>query len=271
MRVKNTFLELDLPPADLRRLETCPGKVEEVPKGTMLSAPKENAKEANWKKSWADMESDDEEPESGSLEKPPARPSWADMDSDDETPCKKGVDLDGFFVPATPPEPEAETSPRNSTEPVIDEWCTVQRKGKSKGSAVRKEVSPEPMPYKSAPVRQERRPAETRRAPERQAAPPRTVNGQVAKRVDVNMVDGPFPVVRRLIGPGGANLRKIKEACGAVLSLRGKGCPGSGPASEREGPLHILINARPQDLATAIQMTEDLIADVRSARARAGA
>lgn len=267
MRIKNTFLELDVPPTDLRRLETCPGRVNEVPKGTMLSAPKESAKEANLKKSWADMESDDEEPESGSLEKC----RWADMDSDDETPCAKKGDRDGFLLPSTPPEPEAETSPRNSKqqEPVVDEWCTVQRKGKSKGSAVRKEVSPEPMPYKSAPAREERRPTETRRAPERQAAqaPPRAGNGQVAKRVDVNMVDGPFPVVRRLIGPGGANLRKIKEACGAVLSLRGKGCPGSGPASEREGPLHIVISARPQDLATAVQMTEELIAEVRAARA----
>jgi hypothetical protein len=261
MRVKNTFLELDLPPTDLRRLETCPGRVDQVPKGTMLSAPKENLK-----KSWADMESDDEETASGSVEKS----RWADMDSDDETPCQKkgSIDRDGFLLPSTPPEPEAETSPRNSKEPVVDEWCTVQRKGKSKGSAVRKEVSPEPMPYKSAPARQERRPTETRRAPERQA-PPRAVNGQVAKRVDVNMVDGPFPVVRRLIGPGGANLRKIKDACGAVLSLRGKGCPGSGPASEREGPLHIVISARPQDLATAVQMTEQLIADVRAAKAHA--
>merc|ERR1719420_1534912 len=116
MRIKNTFLELDMPPIDLRRLETCPGRVDDVPKGTMMSAPKVNPKEATLKKSWADMESDDDEPESGSIEKK-EKCRWADMDSDDETPChKKGAhDSDGFLIPpATPPEPEAETSPRNS-------------------------------------------------------------------------------------------------------------------------------------------------------------
>merc|ERR1719460_3126593 len=97
VRVKNTFLELDLPKSDLRRLETCPGRV---------SAPKcaNTSESTRARTAWADMDSDDEpapkcEPKSSEPKRSEPKRSWADMDSDDEyeEPLTK-----------TPPEPEAE-------------------------------------------------------------------------------------------------------------------------------------------------------------------
>jgi hypothetical protein len=284
MRYKNTFLELDIPKADLRRLETCPGRLDAVPKGAMMVLKEEKKPK---KESWADMESDDEDVES-ELQSGPVKCMWADMDSDDETPRRRkdgDVDSDGFIAPAppTPPEPEAETSPRSSNQAPVDDWCTVARKGKGKAQ---KEAPVAARPYvasrdkeaerpklvlkpRPAPEAATRTPARSAPAP---AAPRQSGNKQVSQRIDVNMQDGAFPVVRRLIGPGGANLRRIKEACGgAIVSLRGKGCPGSGPASEREGPLHIVINAMPQHLDAAVRMAKDLVADVRAERDNASA
>ena len=57
-----------------------------------------------------------------------------------------------------------------------------------------------------------------------------------SEKVFVRLEDGEFPVVRRLIGPGGANLRRIREAHGAQVQLRGRGCGGTEP-------LHILLTA----------------------------
>lgn len=90
------------------------------------------------------------------------------------------------------------------------------------------------------------------------------------KRVEVGMEESPsFPVVKRLIGPSGANLKRIREAYpSAVVSLRGRGCPGSGTERDQTGPLHFVITAPNEEMGKAVRMVEALVADVRGQRDR---
>jgi len=90
--------------------------------------------------------------------------------------------------------------------------------------------------------------------------------------VDVGMEESAsFPVVKRLIGPSGANLKRIREACpNTVVSLRGRGCPGSGTEKDQTGPLHFVISAPSDEMQKAVRMAEQLVADVRGQRDRQG-
>jgi hypothetical protein len=303
VRYKNTFLELDMPKTDLRRFETCPGRVAGSSKLTEKSTSKSEAVGA--RTAWADMDSDDEPA--------PKRNSWADMESDDEP-------LEQLPRTKTPPEPEAERSPRSreADAPVEDEWSTVQRKGSKQKSkkettdpreaALLRSMAPrKPVEEPAAPTdewgtvrRKGKKPGNEEPPPVAQAYPtrekpaviqprkeqqtqPRVQGAEASRarapdrkrpeqRVEVGMEESPsFPVVKRLIGPSGANLKRIREACpSAVVSLRGKGCPGSGTERDQNAPLHFVITAPPEEMDKAVRMVEALVSDVRAQRNRLG-
>jgi hypothetical protein len=64
-------------------------------------------------------------------------------------------------------------------------------------------------------------------------------------------------------------LKRIRQDCpNAVVSLRGKGCPGSGTERDQNAPLHFVITAPPEEMDKAVRMVEALVLDVRGQRAR---
>lgn len=230
-----------------------------------------------------------EDAEKGQVKKKLSK-SWADVHSDDE-------DEDDLFPSAAgkarppPPEPEAETTVGETSEaetsegagprsPVameppmaqpaqFDEWQTVGKK--KKGKEPRREEAwqqPTPAPWaKAARPQPAARDLGPRPGPAKAgggAAVSAVGNGKDRAVIQVGLEDTPeFPVARRIIGPQGANLKRIRERCGAVISLRGRGCPGSGTDGDRNEPLHLVINAAPKDLAQAVELATALVEDVR--------
>ena len=84
------------------------------------------------------------------------------------------------------------------------------------------------------------------------------------EKILVHLEDSPaFPVVRRLIGPGGANLRRIRDAHGAQVQLRGRGCGGTEP-------LHLLLTGAPSaaSLRAACREAQALVHSVQEEFAR---
>jgi hypothetical protein len=168
-------------------------------------------------------------------------------------------------------QPEVQV-PRKDLVVQADDWNTVRRKGK-KPSKEEPPVVAQAYPARANPTA-----ADTRREPPPQAraqaaeasrsrVPDRK---RPEQRVEVGMEESPsFPVVKRLIGPSGANLKRIREACPrAVVSLRGRGCPGSGTERDQSGPLHFVISAPNEEIEKSVRMVEALVADVRGQRDR---
>jgi len=173
----------------------------------------------------------------------PAHKSWADIESDDEetfivkdvqqTPRLSWADLAKAPVKAAQPAPAE------------DGWTTVAKKERKAAER----APPRPL---------------AREPSVRQPAGRAAQSSARGEKILVHLEDSAaFPVVRRLIGPGGANLRRIRDAHGAQVQLRGRGCGGTEP-------LHLLLTGAPSaaSLRAACREAQALVHNVQEEFAR---
>lgn len=233
------------------------------------------------RKSWADIESDDDEP----VVQLRVRASWADL-SDEETQSSASVceaaraptpprvrprsksgeecadrrvrvtwaqpliwpsEASAAFAPATPCATEtvsalAETA-MAAQDAADDGWTTVPTKERK---PAQRGTAARALPARQPQLKPRARPAASR---------------EEVRKIYVEMEDGAFPVARRLIGAGGGNLRRINEACRATVQLRGRGSGAKGGGGAED--LHLLVTAAPDRIPEACRQVHALVEQVR--------
>lgn len=112
-------------------------------------------------------------------------------------------------------------------------------------------------------VKRKKRPQLINSTGEVTSKPPHEPHQAIQHEVDIGIKDDPeFHVVKRLLGPGGANIDRIRGNCeGTKVELRGVGTQSSGDGS---GPLVLRIKGHDaSQCATALARAEELVRETR--------